>query len=740
MVQEFKIENNTYDAAFGLASGTTMNLITESGSNALHGSAWEYLRNGQTLDARNFFAVNNIDPTTGQEIPGSAVPKYIRNQFGFALGGPIRKNKTFFFGSYEGLRLIQGESNGSVVPTAAERAGDFSSFLTGQTANLCASSGSAAPASLNFDTGQLFAPGSESLFTCPADPANPSAGTSTVLVGTPISGNVITNMDPVAQKVLALYPAPNRAGIPNYVNETPLRRPDDQFDTRIDEVLSDKDRLFGRYLYGRSNQLFPGNFDPFNGLQLYLGQNVVGGWTRVFSPTLINDVRIGYQRDLLDLDCSGCPRQSGLLASFGIQNLQASTPQLESYPQFQFTNFARVGDGSYDPDILPDRILKFEDTVTKILGRHTFVAGGDFNFWSTPGVEDPVQVNGFANFNGQFSSLAGEIPNVSSVADLADLELGFPALGYYTRSPIVNNLKGGGWFSLFAQDHIKVNSRLSVEIGLRWEYRKQPYDQNNDIAALYPLADNETPGDALLLTALPDAANDALCSNSYFINANGECLVMSSAMRKQLGFTGNKIREVSTGPGHGNFNPRLGISWRPINSDKFVFHAGGGVFNDLPYGNIQGSFVNNNPVFTQTPTYNTAFGAPPPLTNGVPTTTELMFASSANAANVPLSQITGEFMPSPIYATPTVYEWSASIQSQFAHNWALEVGYIGNRGVHLDYCHSYGNQAVPGVGDLQPRRIWPDFNSVLYDSFDSISNYEALTAKVTRRFCTVSKL
>jgi hypothetical protein len=716
MVKEFKIENNTYDAASGLASGTTMNLITESGSNSFHGSVWEYLRNAD-MDARNFFA--------------TAKPEFIRNQYGGAMGGPIRRNKTFFFGSYEGLRLIQGQSGTTVVPTAAERAGNFSSFLTGQTANLCASSGSAAPANLNFDTGQLFNPASEHLFTCPANPANPGAGTSTVLVGTPVPGNIITNLDPVAQKVLALFPAPNRAGIPNYVNQSPLRRQDEQFDARVDEVLSDKDRLFGRYLFGNTNLLSPGNFDPFNGYQHFRGQNLVGAWTRVISPTLINDLRVGYQRDFLDLDCQGCPRQPGLLGSFGIQQLQAPTKQLEEYPAFGFSNFSGLGDGGYYPDVLPDRVEKFEDTVTKIVGRHTIVAGADLNFWQTPGVEDPKQVNGSISFNGQFSSLAGEIPGVSTISDLADLELGFPAGGLYTRSPVINKLTGGGWFSLFGQDHFRVNSRLSVEIGLRWEYRKQPYDENNQIATLYPLANNSTPGDALLLTALPNAANDALCSNSYFLNANGQCLVMSSAMRTQLGFTGNKVREVSLGPGHGSFDPRLGISWRPINSDKLIVHAGAGVFNDLPHSNIQGSYVNNNPVSTQTPTYNTAFGSPPPLTNGVPTTTEMMFA---NSAAVPLSQITSELMPSPFYATPTVYEWSASIQSQFAQNWALEVGYIGNRGDHMDYIHLWGNQAVPGVGPLQPRRPWPDFNIMLYDSFNGISNYDALTTKVTKRF------
>jgi hypothetical protein len=226
MVKEFKIQNNVYDAEYGINSGTVMNLITESGTNEFHGSGWEYFRN-RDLDARNFFATKR--------------PEFVRNQFGGAVGGPIHKNKTFFFGSYEGLRLIQGQTGTNVVPTASEKVGNFSSVLTGQVANLCASSGSAAPPNLNFDTGQLFYPASEQLYTCPANPANPSAGTSTILVGTPIPGNIITNIDPVAHKVLALFPAPNRSGTVNYINQTPLRRPDDQLDARVDEVLSEKD-------------------------------------------------------------------------------------------------------------------------------------------------------------------------------------------------------------------------------------------------------------------------------------------------------------------------------------------------------------------------------------------------------------------------------------------------------------------------------------------------------------------
>jgi len=724
MTKEFKIQSNNYDAQFGLSSGATMNLVTNSGTNQIHGSAWEYLRN-QVFDARNFFAYDRTNPVTGAELPGTARPPYIRNQFGVALGGPIRKNRAFIFGSYEGLRLIQGQTATSVVPTAAEKTGDFSSFLTGHTANLCGAGG---PANLNFDTGQLFQPATESLYTCPA--ASASAG-STILVGTPVTGNRITSIDSVGQKVLALYPAPNSPGNVNYVNQTPLRRPDDQFDVRFDENLSEKDRFFVRYLFGNTNQLFPQAIPLFNQYQHFRGQNVVGGWTHTFGGNLLNDLRIGYQRDYLDLDCADCPRQPGLIASFGIQNLAAAAPQFEAYPLFGFSNFAGVGDGSYFPDILNDRVWKVEDTVTKVRGKHTLAAGADFNFWSAPGVEDPKQANGFIGFNGQYSSLNFESPAVSTVADLADLELGSPNSGLFTEHAFTNHLAGGGWFSLFAQDNIRVTPRLSLELGIRWEYRKQPHDTQNKLATIYPLAGSYTSGDAFLVTPLPAAQNDALCADPFFLNAAGQCLVMSSSMRSQVGLTGNKLSQLSFGPGAGNFDPRLGVSWRLTHSGSVVLHAGAGLFNDLPVTNLISSFVNNNPVNTRTPTYQPPGSAPPPLTNGVPTTTETMFA---NAPAIGLAQAYSQLMPTPFYHTPTEYEWSASVQSQLAQNWALEVGYVGNRGVHLDYIHLLGNQAAPGLGGFQPRRPYPDFNQLLYDSFDGISSYNALTVKMTKRY------
>ena len=726
MVKEFKIQNNVYDATYGVAAGAVMNIVTPSGTNQFHGSAWDYLRN-KVLDARNFFALNQTDPVTGAEIPGSARPEFIRNQFGFSVGGPIRKNKTFFFGSYEALRLVQGQTSTSVVPTAAQRAGDFSSFLTGQNINLCGAGG---PANLNFDSGQLFDPASEYQFTCPAGSA--LAG-STILAGQPVPGNIVSSINPVAQKVLALFPTPNAPGIVNFINGKPLREQDDTILIRIDENLSAKDQLFGHYVFGNANVFYPGNFDPFDTFQHYRGQNGVIGWTHVFSPTLLSEARVGVFRGYLKRNCAECPHPPGTLAGFGIQGVAASSPQTEIMPDIGFANFAQWGDGGYNPDVVPDMLEKYEGTLTKIRGRHTIAVGGDFNFYQLIGYQDPAQLNGQISYNGQYSSLAGAVPDASTISDLADMELGFPSSGNYMKNAFVNDYVGGGWFSLFGQDSIRVNDRLSLQLGLRWEYRKQPHDRHDKIATIFPLSNSFTPGDALLVTALPDAENDALCSQSYFISATGQCLVMTSAQRVQFGLTGGKRRQVSLGDKWHNFAPRLGISWRPTNSNNLVVHAGAGIFYDLPETNQLVAYNNNNPVDSQTLLYEPAIGEPPPLTNGAPTTTETMFAGAAGAA-VPLSAVGGQVQALPMYFTPTVYEWSLMVDSQFAQNWALEVGYIGNRGVHLSTYYSPGNQARPGLGDIGPRRVWPDLGAFTYNAYNGISRYNALTARVTKRF------
>jgi len=722
-VQEFKIQNNVYDAAFGMTSGTAMNLVTQAGTSKIHGSAWEYIRN-RDLDARQFTQTIANAPSK---------PEYIRNQFGGSIGGPILRDKLFFFGAYEGLRQIKAANIQNAVPSVAQKQGDFSGLLSGTKQNLCGTGG---PADLVYDTGQLFDPKTESNFTCPNSGA-------TILVGTAIPGNNIANylggtgnFDPVAQKVLPLFHDP-AAGSIFYLNPANARDNRNQYDARLDYTISAKDLVFARYLLGAADQLFPGPFDPFNDVQHFRGHNAVVGWTHTFGSSLINDVRIGYQDDYLKYSCQNCPRPAGTIESFGITGLQASVPSFEEYPNFVFSNFPALGDGfpGYFPDVIPDKIYKYEDTVTKTLNRHTIYVGADLNFWNVTGVSDPIHANGYVTFNGQYSDLGAESSNATTASDLADLELGSPNLGQYTKGAFITNLVGGRWISGFVQDNFRATQNLNIEAGIRWEYRKLPVDSHNQMGAFYPLEKNYTAGDALLLSALPGAQNDALCRQAYFIStATGNCVLATSSQRSALGFTGNKLRELSFGPGHGSFAPRLAVSVRPLSSDRLILHAGVGAFFDLPVSNPLGSYVNNNPISTQTPTYSQPFGAPPPTNGGHTVTTANIFLASTTPN---LSQISSQMLPSPFYHTPTIWEWSGSVQAQILKNTAVEVAYIGNRGYHEDFNHQAGNQAKPNTATsqaaLQAFRPWPDFNQITYDTYDAYSNYNGLTVKVTQR-------
>ena len=714
-IKEFNLQTNAYSTVFGETAGSTLNVVTKSGTNSWHGDAWEFFQN-DALNARNYFSTTR--------------PELRRNQFGFALGGPIRKNKTFVFGTYEGTRQINGQTLGALVPTAAEKSGDFSSFLTGQTTNLCGAGG---PTNLTFDTGQLFQPATESIATCPSGSAN--AG-STVLIGSPVPGNSITNIDPIAQKILADYPAPNRSGFPNFINSSPATRNDDQVFFRADHTISAKDSLFGHYIIANTheinNNLAGSPLTNFSAYLNFRGQHATGEWIHIFDSSLLNELRIGWQRNYDFESCVGCPRAGGTIAGFGIQGVTAISPQNEQYPLFGFNNFAAWGDSEYIPDVDADSAEMYEDNLSWIHGRHTITAGANITYWQDPLQEGPLSPAGNFSFNGQYSSLAGQIPGVGGISDLADFEFGTPNFGQHTSTFQNVHAYNGRFWSFYGQDDISVNPNLTVNLGLRWEWHVPPLEKNGNSTTFYPTGPAFSgPGNGVLITALPDAQNDALCTqNPSLISLTGQCLVASSSLRAQLGFTGRKRKAVQLDSPQ-KFAPRIGLTWRPLGSDKFVIHAGAGIFADIPMLNPFLSPGTNSPTTSLTPSYHYAFGSPPPLVNGAPATIETGFALGTL---INISNSTSLLNAAPNYRMPEVGEWSLGVESQLAANWSLAVYYVGNGAWHLDNLHNSFNQPAPGVGNPQPRRPYPDFSGfVFYDTTDVNSNYNGLQATLKKR-------
>lgn len=736
-VQEFNLETNIYNATFGLAAGSTINLTTKSGTNQIHGAAYEFLRNSG-MDARNFFNLDQINPVTGGNIPGSARPEFRRNQFGFVLGGPIKKDKTFWFVNYEGLRRVQGGAALAVVPTPAELSGNLSSFLTGKTANLCGAGG---PANLNFDTGQLFNPSTLSNFTCPTGSAN--AG-SNILVGTPISNNVITNINPVAQHALSLNPFPG-ANYPssvvdgqNFIQSSPITETDNSFIARLDHNFSEKDQLFGRYMFGQSSWN-----DPYSGYTVlpgfgdtlyYRGQNAALGWEHIISPTLLNEARVGFQRNYDIENCASCPRSPNFMSAFGIQNLNGYSKDSIGFPIFSFVNFSTIGDSEYRPVISPDMVESYRDNVTWTRGQHTVVFGADMEFWQVLGEQAAFSPHGQLTFNGQYSGLNGELPNTALISDFADFLLGFPNSANQTLRYQDTNQAGGKFWSYYIQDDWKATSNLTLNLGLRWEYRGFPYDKRNNFVTFVPTGSPFSgAGNGLLVTALPNAQNDALCSQpeyAFLISASGQCLVANSTQRANLGFTGGTRRSLVK-PYYNDWDPRFGFAWKPTKSNNLVMRGGFGVFTDLPNFNNQ-HFVNNNPINGTAPSVINSAGAPPPLTNGLITTSGNILAG----AGVPI--LPNQFISlyvAPNYKDPTVLEWSYGLQSQVSTDLALEADYVGNRGYYLGTLHLNGNQPSPVLAgqSYTANRPFPDFGTFLYTTPDAQSIYNSLQLKLTKR-------
>jgi hypothetical protein len=422
-IQEFEISTSTYDASFGRNAGAQVNVISKSGTNALHGTLYEFHRNA-AFDARNYFA-----PADQPD------PKYIRNQFGFSLGGPLRRDRTFLFGDYEGTRTREGVTRITNVPTLAERNGDFS----------------------------------QSLF---ARPFNPFAQQ-------PFTGGVIPVefQNPIGRRIANLYPLPNR-NVPfaNFVSSPTSSDRNDNFDVRLDHRFSDESTFTARYSFGDRTL-----FDPFTGPTFSLvpgfgnfvprrSQNLMLSETHVFSPRLVNEARFAFSRVASAVTAEG--RGASLNREVGLPEL-SSNPRDFGLSFITVTGFSPIGDEFNNPQRSASNVFQFLDNATYARGSHLVKFGFEFRALQQNAFRD-VQSRGFLTFSDRFP-LTGNA--------LADLLLGFPALTGGARLDNHQHLRGES-YALFVNDSFRITPRLTISAGLRYEYNSPPVDAE-DRANLY---------------------------------------------------------------------------------------------------------------------------------------------------------------------------------------------------------------------------------------------------------------
>ncbi len=411
-VREFEVLASTYDASFGRYAGGQINVVTRTGSNALHGALYEFLRNDK-LDARNFFA-----PRREQNQ---------RNQFGGVLGGPIRRDRTFFFGDYEGLRAREGLTRITNVPSAAERAGDFSQSF-------------AAP--VNFLTGQ------------------------------PFPGNRIPRefQHPIGAAIANLFPLPNRA-VPgqNFIGTVARRDRDDHFDVRLDHALTAADELAFRYSFADRDL-----YEPFSGPSYALvpgfgtnvprrAQNAMVAYTRAFSPAFLNELRLGFNR------VAGGSFHENMGGSI---NRTLGLPELSRNERdfglsfITVTGYSPLGDEFNNPQHSVTNSYQLVEQANWTRGRHSLKFGGDLRTVQQNAFRD-VQARGFLTFLGAFTQ-----------NPLADLLLGLPTITGGARLDNHQHLRTEG-YHFFAQDSFRPRSDVVVSFGLRYEFNSPPVDADD---------------------------------------------------------------------------------------------------------------------------------------------------------------------------------------------------------------------------------------------------------------------
>jgi outer membrane receptor protein involved in Fe transport len=470
-VQEFKVEQSGAPAQFGNA-GAFVSVVTRSGGNQFHGAAYEYLRNND-FDARNYF-------------DQGGPPPFHQNQFGASLGGPIKKNKMFFFGNYEGFRQISPINTFANVPTAAQRAGNFSADSTQLVNPFVIVNGAYAP-----------------------------------FLGNQIPSNLF---NATAQKILNYYPAPNGtyASNQNYHYLSVTTDNWDQENVRWDYNISNNDTIFARFT-NQNQTTSVTDITPSREI-IYPSnpKNLAVGWTHVFSPTLLNNVRYGWAHTAVGEQRAdgNNPANANPLGLIG----EVDQPGSYGPPSFNVTNYANPG-STEGTDIVREGLNMWTEALQYQKGRHQITAGLDIRYEPIFMYEDWAATS--ISFNGSYSGDA-----------VADLLLGVPNNASTALGDPTLNLRM--WYqSYFVSDNFKVNNHLTLTVGGRWEHTKQPIDTRNRVGS-FDLATNQD-------LSYPDT------------NA--------------LGLTRAMVKPIYT-----NFSPRLGFNWVPFDKSNTDIKGGFGIF------------------------------------------------------------------------------------------------------------------------------------------------------------------
>ena len=661
-VQEVKILSNNYSAEYGGSAGGVIIATTKSGTNQLRGSLFEYFRH-DALDAHDFFA---------PVVDGRKQKAQLRyNVFGGTLGGPIRRDKTFFFVSYEGSRRRTGTTRFLTVPTELQRRGDFSQ---------------------TFD-----ARGNLVLIY---DPATTSGSSRT-----PFSGNVIPQdrLDPVALRLAALYPLPNRppatiTGANNFGANGTVRLERDNYMVKVEHTIGGNDKITGRYLYNSDNRFETSVFaEPAADtiIDALRHQNYFYvGHTRTFGSAFVNEMRYTYANRINHTVSPG-------LGGSWPTNLGLDGVSDEAFPRFAIAGVAPLGATNHERRQFPIEQHQFVDTLSYVRGRHALKTGVEVRPSFNYEVNRPSISGSFA-FTTQPTGLPGRAGTGHGVASLL---LGFPNSVTIRETEVLD--RSSWYLAAFVQDDWTVGSNLTLNFGVRWETDTPMVDANNRMNGFDPDAINPVSGTPGVVRF---AGVDGWPSAPYRTDWN-------------------------------NVAPRFGFAWRPLGRTTMVIRGGAGIFHAHPFDHGAPSSASLG--FERSATLATpdnGLTAPFYLKDGVPPLEVTTAVRNAGFGAVPVGRPTTTAVTFFERDRKTGYaqHFNLGLQQELPGRMVLELAYIGNASRNLAGPTLSINQIPPdrlGPGATQRDRPFPQFADVS-TVLPAIgrSDYHAGTARLEKRF------
>jgi hypothetical protein len=646
-IQEFAVVTNPYSAEYGRSPGAAVSISTKGGSNQFHGLAYEYLRNA-AFDANDFISNEH----------NLSKPENNQNQFGGNFGGPILKNKLFGFFNYEGTRIKQGVSRVSTVPLPNERIGDFS-------------------------------PETAALLGLPAYPTIYDPKT-----GLPFPDNKIPvgRIDTSVSALMNLFPLPNASGdLNNFVRNALAQDNDDSYDGRVDFTLNSKNNFFGRYSYSNRFRFIPGYLGGIAdgtstsawGRQFLKSYSFVLGYTHIFTPTLVNDFHFGWIRNYSYAEQDPFGKNAADEFVPGIPNNPAVAGGV---PLTTFSNFGFIG----SPDFLPKRQIpqqyQYSDTISWTHGAHSFKFGG--TLWAPMRniFQDEPGTRGDLGFTGVFTECPKTVATCPSKSGLSYAD-GLLGLTQNTQLTNVFFVDQRLWMLAgFAEDDWKVTRKLTLNLGLRYDFATPALEGNNQMANFDP-----TGAGSLVF------AQGGSLENRSLVQVNKK-----------------------------NFGPRVGFAYSV--DSKTVVRGGYGIYYSLfeRIGSEDQLALNPPFLINKTLASNKASVITPEV--GFPA--NFLDPSTIDFGNLTAFHIRAMNSNDP---APMVQQWSLGVQRQIGNSWLAEVNYVGTRSTHLDVLSDFNQPTIAGnvSTGISP---YSNFGYVEYTNSIGVGKYNGLEATLSRRF------